>query len=47
MLYPEPGLHAEVGAFLDRERLGLERLEATGCGKIDNDVGPAFDFETE
>lgn len=47
MLDTEAGLHAESGALLDGEGLLVERLQSTGLGQVDDDVGPALDFKTE
>ena len=44
MLDSEAGLHAEGGALLDGEGLGLERFESTGRRQVDDDVGAAFDL---
>ena len=45
MLDSETGLHAEGSALLDGERLGLERLESTGGGQVDDDVGTTLDLD--
>lgn len=47
MLYDEIGLHAELGPLLDGEGFRLERLDGTGSGQVDGDVGAAFDLESE
>ena len=47
MLHDEVGLHAELGSFLDGERLRFERLDGTRGGQIDGDVGAPFDLERE
>jgi hypothetical protein len=47
VLDAEAGFHAERGALLDGERLLVQRLESTGLGQVDNDIGAAFHFETE
>jgi len=40
----ETCLHAESGALLDGEGLGLEFLESILCGEIDNDVWSALNL---
>jgi hypothetical protein len=40
-------LHAEAGALLDGEGLVLEGFSGAGGFEVDDDVGAAFDFETE
>ena len=47
MLDAEAGLHAEASTLLDGEGLLVERLQGTGLGEINDDVGSAFDFETK
>jgi hypothetical protein len=47
VLDAEASLHAESGALLDSEGLFVERLEGTGLGEVDNDIGTAFDFQAE
>lgn len=47
MLDLEHCLHAELCAFLDDERLAFELLHASRGGEIDDNVRPAFYFETE
>ena len=47
MLHDEVGLHAEFGSLLDGEGFRFERLDGTGSGQIDGDVGAAFDLEGE
>jgi hypothetical protein len=47
MLDTEASLHAERGALLDGEWLLVQRLQSTGLGQVDNDIGAAFHFETE
>ena len=47
MLDDKVGLHAEVGALLDGERLALELFDGAGGGQVDGDVGAALDFKTE
>lgn len=47
MLDDEVGLHAELGALLDGEGFGLERLDGARGRQIDGDVGAGFDFEGE
>ena len=43
----ELGLHAETSTLLDGEGLLLELLERAGRAQVDDDVGAAFDLETE
>lgn len=47
MLHAEPRLHAESGALLDGERMVLEIFQCVGLLKIQDDVGSAFNFETQ
>ena len=47
MLNYKIGLHAEVGTFLDRERLAFELLHGARCSKVNGDIGAALDLETE
>jgi hypothetical protein len=47
MLDSEAGLHAEGSTLLDGEGLGLERLESTGRGQVDDDVGTALDLDNK
>ena len=47
MLDYERGLHAKVSAFFDAERLAFQLLDGAGCGQVDDDIGPALDFEPE
>ena len=47
MLDLEGGFHAELGPFLDDERLAPQGLDAAGRGQIDDHVGAAVDFERE
>lgn len=47
MLDAEAGLHAEGGTLLDGEGLLVERLEGTGLGQVDDDVGSALNLEAQ
>jgi hypothetical protein len=47
VLDSEAGLHAEGGALLDGEGLGLERLESTGRRQVDDDVGTALNLDNK
>lgn len=45
MLHDEFGLHAELGTFLDGERLLLEVFKSARSGQVDGEVRATFDFE--
>ena len=47
MLDLELDLHAELGTLLDDEGLALKLLDGAGGPEVDDDVGAAFDLETE
>ena len=47
MLDFEVGFHAELGAFLDDERLAPEGFYTPRCGQVDDDVRTTFHFEGE
>jgi hypothetical protein len=47
MLHLELGLHAELRALLDPERLVLELLERAGRLEVDDDVRAALDLEAQ
>ena len=47
MLDYKVGLHAEMGALLDGERLAFELLEGAWRGEVDGNVGAAFDFKAK
>ena len=47
MLHAEPRLHTERSTLLDREGVLVQVLEGAGFGQVDDDVGPAIDFEAE
>lgn len=47
MLHDKVRLHAELCPLLDGEGFRLERLDGTGGGQVDGDVGAAIDFEGE